>query len=294
MTLLLALLVGCQTGLAPSPSGAPTPHATVNETTLIAAGDIADCQSEGEEATAALLAEMGGTVLALGDLAYPDGTAQAFQACYQPTWGRHKDRTLPVVGNHEYDDSEAEGYLGYWGEIAAPNGELWYSTDVGSWHVIVINSVCVTSEDCDIGSAQMPWLRQDLAADDARCTVVAMHHPRWSSGTHGDHPNLDEMWRALYDADVDVILSAHDHIYERFAPMTPDGEIDEERGIRSFQVGTGGAPLRGFEREAPNFEVRNRGTWGVLRLDLRPDSYDWEFVPVEGAEFTDRGSGVCH
>ncbi len=198
------------------------------------------------------------------------------------------------MGNHEYDRSAAEGYRGYWGKVAAPDGELWYSTDVGSWQVIVIDSNCLTADGCDNATGQIPWLTEELAAGDARCTVVAMHHPRWSSGAHGDHPNLDALWRIFYDAGVDVVLSAHDHAYERFAPLTPDGEVDDARGIRSFVIGTGGSSLRRFQREAPNSEARNDNVWGVLRLELRPDGYDWRFVPVEGAEFTDSGSGNCH
>jgi 3',5'-cyclic AMP phosphodiesterase CpdA len=267
------------------------PLATVNDTTLIAAGDIADCENQGDEATAALLGGIGGTIIALGDLAYDDGTAEDFAECYDPTWGRHKDRTIPVPGNHEYEGG-ADPYLDYWAGAAAPDGETWYSRGVGSWHVIVVDSNCTAAGGCGNESPQMPWLVADLAANEALCTVVAMHHPRWSSGR--EHPKVHEMWKKFYQAGVDVVLSAHDHFYERFAPMTPDGEVDDERGIRSFVVGTGGAPLYEFERQAPDSEARSDDTWGVLRLDLRPDSYTWEFVPIEDGDFADGGSGRCH
>lgn len=272
---MTALLAGCQ---------APT-------ATLIAAGDIADCNNQGDEATAALLDEMEGTIVALGDFAYEDGTAENFAECYEPNWGRHKERTIPVIGNNEYDPGGPQPYLDYFGEAAAPGGTLWHSTQVGSWHLIVLDSNCAQA-GCDAASEQVAWLIDDLAASNARCTMAAMHHPRWSSGT--ENRNLGPIWVALYEAGVDVVLSAHEHAYERFAPLTPDGQVDDDRGIRSFVVGTGGGGLTEYDGQAAHSEAMDHETWGVLRMSLRPDSYDWEFVPVAGSTFTDRGSSVCH
>ena len=261
---------------------------------LLAAGDIATCAKEHDEATAALVRARRGTVAALGDLAYESGTRGEFARCYGASWGAFRSRTRPAPGNHEYATDGAAGYFAYWGSRAGPKGKGYYSYDLGSWHVVVLNSNCHEVGGCHHGTPQARWLTRDLARSTARCTLAYAHHPRFSSGDHGDSEPLTPLWQILYAAGADVFLSGHDHDYERFAPQTPRGKLYRPRGIRQFVVGTGGRSLRPFERRAPNSEARNASTYGILRLVLGRDGYRWEFVPVPGSSFTDRGSGRCH
>ena len=279
------------TSVTLTPSPVITPDAT-----LLAAGDIAD-GSFGAEATARLLDRLAGTIVTLGDNAYERGTATEFARYYHPTWGRHKDRTRPSPGGHEYLTPGASGYYGYFGAAAGDPAKGYYSYDVGSWHVVALNAVCEERAVCAGGAlAQRQWLRDDLAASRARCTLAYWHNSRFSSGSvHGSDPAFQPLWDVLYEAGADVVLSAHDHLYERFAPQTPAGAADPARGIRQFVVGTGGRSLYGFRTvPAPNSEARDNTSFGVLKLTLRPAGYEWEFVPQAGRTFTDRGSGVCH
>jgi hypothetical protein len=258
--------------------------------TLVGAGDIASCGSEGDEATARLLDSIPGTVFTAGDNAYEDGSAEDYERCYAPSWGRHKARTRPSPGNHEYNTPGATGYFGYFGAAAGDPGSGYYSYNLGGWHVVMLNSNINTGT----GSPQETWLRADLAARSARCTIVIWHHPRFSSGPHGNSSTMQPIWRALYEAGADVVVTGHDHLYERFAPQNADGQLDLAQGIRQFVVGTGGASAYGVVNPKPNSEVRNSGTRGVLNLTLYPDRYEWNFVPVKGSAFTDSGSGSCH
>jgi uncharacterized repeat protein (TIGR01451 family) len=273
-------------------SASPVPLTTQTAATghLIAAGDIASCGWSGDEQTAALLDGLSGTVLTLGDNAYPDGTASQFTSCYHPSWGRHKARTRPSPGNHDYHTSGAAGYFGYFGSLAGSPALGYYSFDVGGWHVISLNSEIAMSA----GSAQEQWLRADLAAHPADCTVAYWHRPRFSSGAvHGSDSRSAAIWTALYQFQADVVLNGHEHNYERFAPQTPSGTASSQ-GIRQFVVGTGGATTYpNFGSPVANSVVRNGTTLGVLRLVLYPKSYEWEFVPAAGGTFTDSGSGTC-
>jgi hypothetical protein len=264
---------------------------------VVAAGDIASCRTEADEATAELLEGIDGTVLALGDNAYPRGTAANFEECYGPSWGRFKGRTKPVPGNHEYYTQGARDYFEYFGQAAGDPEKGYYSYEVGSWHVVALNSNCEEVR-CGPGSSQTRWLREDLAAnEEARCTLAYLHHPRFSSGEkHGSTGGgVKKLWEALYKADTDVILSAHEHNYERFSPQDPEGNAEPEGGIRQFVVGTGGGGGEGpISEPIANSEVRTDGTDGVLKLTLHPKSYEWEYVPVEGESFTDSGDAQCH
>lgn len=261
---------------------------------LIAAGDVADCISAGAAATADLVAGIDGTVALLGDGAYGRGTSQEYAECYDPTWGAFKERTRPAPGNHDYLSPDAEGYFGYFGAAAGRPAEGWYSYDLGPWHVIVLNSNCDVV-GCTDGSPQIDWLRADLAANPTRCTLAYWHHPRFSSGSeYGGDEDLAAIWEVLYDAGADIVLSGHEHDYERFAPQNPAGVADPERGIRAFVVGTGGRGHYGFDDAAPTSEVRDGNTLGVLALTLHPTGYDWAFSPVVGGSFHDEGSGACH
>ena len=268
---------------------------------LIAAGDIARCGSRGDEATAALIRDMAGTVATLGDLAYETGSNADFTRCYDPTWGSEKARTRPAAGNHEYETRDADGYFDYFGEAAGNRGEGYYSYDLGDWHIIVLNSNCTQVGGCEADSPQGRWLRKDLAANPATCTLAYWHHPLFSSGKeHGGNETMRPAWQALYDAGADVVLSAHEHHYERLAPQDPAGQLDRKRGIRQFVVGTGGSSHYGFGRILETSEARNAETFGVLVLTLRRASYDWVFVPVGSQldrtgekSFVDAGSADC-
>jgi acid phosphatase type 7 len=282
-------------GSASPPQPTPPPATpSANDPVLVGAGDIGDCTTDNDEATAALLDGIPGTVMALGDLAYPNGTAAQFEDCYDPTWGRHKERTRPIPGNHDYHTKGAKAYLDYFGEAAVnAEGDPWYSYDLGEWHIIALDSECEETNDCVLDSKQGRWLSADLAASDAMCTMALWHVPRFSSGFHQNDNDLDAFWRLLYAAGADVIVNGHDHDYERFAPQDPDAVEDRQRGIREFVVGTGGTTLRPFEELAANSELRAANMYGVLKFTLHPTSYEWQFIPTTG-DFSDSGRANCH
>lgn len=261
---------------------------------MVGAGDIAKCSGRGDEATAKLLDRLPGTVFTLGDNVYESGTAAEFKNCYRPSWGRHKGRTRPVPGNHEYLTARAGGYFGYFGSAAGRQSRGYYSYDRGAWHVIALNSMCEKVGGCGRRSPMVRWLKRDLAANRGRCALAYFHHPLFSSGEHGNQTKMRPSWAALYAANADVVLSGHDHDYERFAPQRPDGTADARRGIRQFVVGTGGATLRPFANVKRNSVVRNASAYGVLKLRLYPRSYGWRFVPAAGETFSDAGTARCH
>jgi acid phosphatase type 7 len=284
LTILLAF------GCAPKRPPGPPPSGKV----IVAAGDIADCPSDGDEATARLVVGIEGTVLTLGDNAYEDGTAQDFTECYEPSWGQFKERTRPAPGNHEYETEGASAYFDYFGEAAGQPGKGYYSYELGRWHIVALNSNC-EEVGCTASSPQVKWLEADLAKDAKTCTLAYFHYPLFSSGEY--RPGIHEvkpLWEALYAADVDVVLNGHDHNYQRFAPQDPNGNADPQRGIREFVVGTGGRSHYTILGPIANSEVYNDDTYGVLKLTLRPESYEWRFLPVEGETFTDSGSARCH
>jgi hypothetical protein len=260
---------------------------------MVGAGDIAHCSTTTDEATAKLLDGISGTVFTLGDNAYNSGTSAEFANCYNPTWGRHKARTKPAVGNHEYLTSGASGYFNYFGAAAGDPKKGYYSYDRGVWHVIVLNSNC-SNVSCAVGSPQEQWLRADLSAHPNKCTLAYFHAPLYSSGQHGNSTSVRPFWEALYKANADVVLSGHEHDYERFAPQNPYGAFDSARGIREFVVGTGGTYLRPFGTIKPNSQSRNASAHGVLKLTLNSSGYAWKFVPVAGKTFTDSGTASCH
>ena len=246
--------------------------------TLVAAGDIASCRSAGDEATARLVARTPGTVAVLGDAVYEYGTAAEFRDCY--SWRGFRQRTRAALGNHEYGTGNARAAIAYF--ALPPRG--YYSYELGSWHVVVLNSNCRAAGGCEQGSPQQRWLAANLAAHPARCTLAYWHHPRFSSGLHGSDVTMAAFWQTLARAGADVVLAGHDHHYERFAPIN---------GIRSFVVGTGGRSLYPIVRQRPRSIVLNARTYGVLRLTLREASYDWRFMPVADARFRDAGLAQC-
>jgi hypothetical protein len=257
---------------------------------LVGAGDIAN-SSTGDSATAALLDNIPGTVFTAGDNAYPNGTLADYNTYYGPTWGRHKARTRPSPGNHEYNTAGAAGYFAYFGGLAGPSGRGYYSYDLGEWHVVSLNS----EVSMVAGSAQETWLRTDLAASAKPCTLAYWHKPLFTSSAHPGETATRPLFQALYDYDAEVVVAGHNHTYERFAPMNPQGALDTTAGVRSFVAGMGGASHYAFNSTPrPNSQVRNGTAYGVLKFTLHSDSYEWQFVPVAGQSFTDSGTNACH
>ena len=273
----------------------PTPPPPSGSEVLIGAGDIAVCGSTNGDATSNILVNTSGTVFTLGDNAYPSGSTTDYANCYDPSWGRVKSRTKPTPGNHEYQTAGAAGYFSYFGSVAGDPSQGYYSYDLGDWHIIVLNSnSACTTISCSATSAQVTWLEADLAASTKACTLAYWHHPRFNSGAqHGNLTAVGPFWDALYAAGAEVVLNGHEHVYERFAPQTPNATADPTTGIRQFTVGTGGAALYSFGTIQPNSEVRNNTSFGVLQLTLKAGGYDWKFIPATGT-FTDVGSGTCH
>jgi hypothetical protein len=294
----------------PSPPSAAKPKRARDKATkkqspqrdfvLVGAGDIASCRNpEGARATAKLLEQIPGTVFAAGDLAYEKGTAEEFKNCYDPAWGRFKDRTKPALGNHEYAEPTASGYFQYWGVQAGPAGKGYYSYDLGAWHIVVMNTNCNAEGlgGCGEGSPQEAWLKADLRKRPNACILAYGHHALFSSGVfknHAVHPELKQLWEDLYAAHADLVLAAHEHSYERFALQDPEGNADPVDGIREIVAGTGGRSHDFLGFAAPNSEIRAWDTFGVLKLTLSPGKYAWQFIPVAGGTFRDAGEAPCH
>ena len=242
-------------------------------------------------------------VLVLGDNQYEDGAYYDFQKYYEPSWGRLKAITYPVVGNHEYLTPKAQGYFDYFNGIGNQTGiagdraKGYYAFNIGSWRLYALNSNCSEAGGCQAGSPQEKWLRSDLAANPHQCVLAYYHHPLYTSGSR-DLPAAKPLYQALYDYSADVVLAGHEHNYERFARMDANGNLNS-KGVREFVVGTGGRNFTQFVRNAPGSEVRNDNTFGVLKLTLHQSSYDAEFIPIPGSAFSDKllnepcsGSGV--
>ncbi|WP_232429517.1 metallophosphoesterase family protein [Noviherbaspirillum autotrophicum] len=293
-------MAGCFTDKGAQEQAAQAVRLTDKGVTVYAAGDVADCsnfkpQYSGAAKTAALIAagldkDKDAAVLLLGDATYPVGLPAEFATCYEPTWGRFKQQTYPSPGNHEYYTPEATGYYGYFGEAAGPARRGYYSFDIGSWHVISLNSNLKSAGQ----QAQLEWLKNDLAQHKTRCTLAYWHHPVFSSGGHGSSERMLDAWKMLVAADADLVLVGHDHDYERFAPQDGDGNRDDRRGVRQIVVGTGGAHLTPFRFRKANSEVSDNLTFGVLKLSLKELGYEWEFVPTADDGFRDRGTALCH
>ena len=257
---------------------------------VLIAGDVAQCDSPGAQSTARLIKSLPPyPVLAAGDLAYPRGAPEEFARCYAPAWGAFKTRTYPAPGNHEYGTPGAAGYFDYFGARAGEPAKGYYSFDIGQWHIVSLNS----NRELESGSPQWLWLEADLRRHRHACVLAYWHHPRFSSGPHGDDVRLQAIWALLYQQGVSVVVAGHDHDYERFAPMNDKGERDQARGIRSFVVGTGGARLYALKQRHLLSEVWQGDNWGVLQLTLYDTRYAWAFLPVMGGTFHDTGSAQC-
>jgi alkaline phosphatase len=263
------------------------PNAPDDAEVLLAVGDTGSCSGSADDAVADLASQLPGPIALLGDLAYPDGTADDFRDCFGGAWGELRDRLRPAPGNHEYNTAGAAPYFDWFGSLAGEPGQGWYSYDLGAWHVVTLNSNC-GDVGCDAGGAQAAWLAQDLAEHDsargAGCLLAYWHHPRYASGRHGSSAAVAGLWEPLVAAGVDVVLNGHDHSYERIAAD----------GAREFVVGTGGRSLYDFDDPPlPATESRHAGSHGLLWLALSEGAYRWEYMPLGETTYTDAGQGDC-
>jgi hypothetical protein len=275
--------------LPPTPPPPPPPPPVIYpDAVFVGAGDIGDCNHDGARRTGRLLDGIPGTVFMLGDGAYPRGEAEDYDDCYDPYWGRHRSRTRPVPGNHDYDEPGAPGFLGYFAGQVGDGGRTYYRFQLGAWQVYALDS----NIPADASSSQYQWLAAELAQNVSRCTLAYWHHPVRSSSRGGDQDQMQTIWALLADRGADLVLSAHDHVYERFAPMNASFGFDA-RGMRLLNAGTGGGRFYTFGEPRPLSEVRIEQTWGVLKLTLSNDGYMWEFIPVSGSA-TDSGADTCN
>jgi hypothetical protein len=283
IALAIALAMVVAAGLY---GGRPADAATA---TLVGAGDIASCSSSGDEATAALVKNIPGTVFTTGDNAYPDGTAEDFEECYDPSWGAFKDRTRPSPGNHDYNTANAQGYRDYFGPAATnPNGKTYYTYRLGDWRIYALDSQLPAGA----ASNQYVWLAGNLSTYKHQCMAAYWHYPIASSGPHGNTDKMRPIFKLLDNNGADLVLNGHDHGYERFSRINSTGAPDPN-GMREFVVGSGGGSHYQMESVQPGSQVRNSNTYGVLKLTLNAGSYTWRFVPVAGKTFTDSGTGSC-
>jgi acid phosphatase type 7 len=311
LILLTTLQAGCGSASAPPTAPgtpAPTPTPPPSDPVVVTAGDIA-CGPTTRPSTITcrqfdtseiVVAINPSTVLIPGDVQYEEARYEDFLAFYDVTWGRFKPITRPVPGNHEYQTfADAGGYFDYFNGKGVANGPAgargqgWYSFNVGSWHIVGLNSNCDKVGGCGAASPQGRWLRDDLRANTSRCTLAFWHFPRFSSGRNGSHEAMQTFWQLFYEGGGDVVLNGDDHMYERFAPQDALGRVDPAHGVREFVVGTGGRNLYQFRPPLPTSEARIADAFGVLKLKLRPDSYDWDFVPITADGPTDSGSDIC-
>ena len=269
----------------------PPPIRISTETvTLVGAGDIAVCGYINAELTARLLDSIQGTIFTAGDNAYQDGTRENFAQCYEPTWGRHKARTRPSPGDHDYRTPGAEGYFEYFGSQAGPSGLGYYSYQIGAWHVLALNS----NVDAEPGSAQYEWLLSELRTDRSPCRIAYWHFPVFNSGFAGNLPRMGAIWQLLARFGTDIVVAGHAHDYERFTRLDGDGNPDAKNGIREFVVGTGGGSYTPQPSQIQaNSEMFKANALGVIKFVLEPNGYSWTFVPVYGQTFTDSGSETC-
>lgn len=308
----VAAAQGCLPTVRPTPPPAGAPARLValsGASVLIGAGDISSCSQNNDQLTAMLVdsvlkadsvEKVNDAAFTLGDNVYDSGTADEFVRCFTPTWGDSAKRIMkkihPAPGNHEYYTPSANSYYQYFGAVAGDPEKGYYSYDVGEWHLAALNSEMFVNSGFTAANrqGQLDWLTKDLKTHAKPCTVAYFHHPLFSSGYHGGDASLRPLWQVLYDNNVDLVLSGHDHDYERFAPQTPDAMVDTLRGIPEIVVGTGGEELRGFGGSAiRNSAARIEGRAGVLILTLGAAEYRAVFLEV-GGNIWDASGGKCH
>jgi len=297
--LLLPALLLAAIGVLCWPDGKSKSQTT--DVVLIGAGDIADgfgFSLSGAFATAALLdASPTAIVFADGDHAYGHATDNDFARSYDPTWGRAKLRTVPVIRRHNYDSLNAAEYFNYFGPAVGDPTKGYYSINLGAWHIVSLNSLCTyVSGGCGVGSPEETWLVNDLASHTQACTLALFHEPLYTSSSQVTPDTaVQPLYQDLYNHNADLIVNGHAHNYERFAPQDANGNLDTARGIIEIVAGTGGEGHYSFNSTlAPNSLVRNSDTFGVLQLTLHQSSFDWKFIPVAGMTFTDSGTQACH
>ena len=298
--------------ITPAPATATAEQVALSgASVLIGAGDIARCDAQGDEQTARLVdsvlraneaAKVHDEVFTVGDNTYPSGSAREFAQCWTASWGDTTKLIMknirPSPGNHEHLSGLAAPYYEYFGKAAGSPKKGYYSYDIGEWRAIVLNSEIVVNTGAfsdEERKEQEDWLKKELADNPKLCSVAYWHHPRFSSGWHGMEPTLGPIWRALYDAGVDVIINGHDHGYERYVPQTPDAVVDSAKGMVQFIVGTGGGDLRGFSDLTPgkNSAFQVQGYFGVLKLTLGGGEWQSAFLDVSG-RIWDPAGGKCH
>ena len=273
------------------PSPTPTPTLESRGNVILAAGDNAMCGSEEASWTAAMMEVFPDDILLMGDISNDYGTVEQYADCFDPDWGRYKTRIHAVPGNHDYYSGGGPFY-DYFGPAAGPAGVGYYSFDLYGWHIIGLNSNCDLVGGCAPDSTQYQWLVEDLNSHPAQCTLAFWHHPFFSSLIAGGSTNMFYFIQALYDAGADVVLNGHNHVYNRFLPMDPQGNVDLKRGLREFVAGTGGAWLQSDFVDPPEREVEI-STWGLLRLELGEGYYRWSFYDTD-LQLLDDGEGWCH
>ncbi|HEY4100562.1 MAG TPA: metallophosphoesterase [Gemmatimonadales bacterium] len=312
LAVLPLLSFSCKIPVQVTPPTADAPPklvALTGASVLVGVGDIAVCGTKAASQTAQLMdsllqadsaAKVNDAAFTLGDNAYPSGSATDYSVCWGPTWGDSARRIMKVLhpspGNHEYNTQGATPYLQYFGSKAGSSKKGYYSYNVGDWHIISLNSEIAVDPafSAQDRQAQLDWLKQDLQSNKKLCTMAYWHNPRFSTGWHGSDVSLQPLWQILYDGNADLILSGHDHDYERFRPQTPAGVLDSVRGITEMVVGTGGGDLRGFRSTpAPNSIVRIEGHYGVLKLTLGKEEWRAAFIEV-GGRVWDPSGGKCH
>ncbi|WP_236717970.1 metallophosphoesterase [Actinoplanes sp. TFC3] len=305
MLILVWLLTRCSSSAGPVRVAVVGDMACDPADPLFAAGG-AHCRSQAVSDLAVALNPA--AFLGLGDFQYELPKADAYKTVYGPSFGRLKSKTIPVFGNQEYKVQDANTFTAYFGDRITEKRGYW-STDVGSWHIVVLNSNCsAVAGGCGAGSPQQTWLAKDLAADGKHCALAAWHHPRWSTGIAGPDPRTADLYQTLYDNKVELVLSGHEADYERFPPLNTAG-VRDEHGVRQFVVGTGGQahyrpaaqddaydelgnPVVAAGRPAGEFVDYDHH--GVLEMSLSEDGYGWSWHPLEAAKpVTDSGSGTC-
>ncbi|MFJ8041350.1 discoidin domain-containing protein [Kitasatospora sp. NPDC096147] len=288
-------------GTTPTPTPTPTPSPSPSTSqpagafTVVAAGDIAaQCTASDSSCAHPKTAKLAQQInpkfyITMGDNQYDDARLQDFKNYYDKTWGAFKSKTRPVPGNHEtYDPAGSlSGYKSYFGSIAYPQGKSYYSYDEGNWHFLALDSNAFDQ------SAQIDWLKADLAANSKKCIAAYFHHPLYSSGGHGNDPVSKPVWKILYGAKADVILNGHDHHYERFAPQDPEGKAVAD-GIVEIVGGMGGAEPYPIEQIQPNSEKRISGDYGVLKMDFTDSGYSWTYVGTDNKVKDTSPKYSCH
>lgn len=284
----LSLAAGCANSPSgPTPAGGNVPPSTGHTAVVLGVGDIGMCNQPAVGQTARLVAGQDGDLLLAGDIAYFQGTAANFRDCFDPEWGRFRDRWHATPGNHEYESAGAGPYFDYFGAAAGNDRKGYYAFMAGDWQILMLNSNIAAGR----GSEQWEFVRRQLDAQHTPCTMAVWHHPMFSSGPNGNNPVMRDMWSLLEAAHVEVVLNGHDHLYERFARQLANGTPDPANGIRQFTAGTGGAELYNFVRAAPNSESRVL-QYGVIRFTLKPAIVEWAFLGIDGS-VNDSGLDTC-